>query len=101
MRLRHAKSRIAEISMKRREPDSDFRAKCFPSFFGDFLCMSMIVYEIVEMVGRKHRVHYRLRMLRSPPHEAVALRFKSDDWYPHFARHLQRSGGDPAEKAVR
>jgi hypothetical protein len=40
-------------------------------------------------------------MLRSPPHEAVTLRFKGDDWYSHFAGHLQRSSEQPAEKAVR
>ena len=40
-------------------------------------------------------------MLRSPPHEAVTLRFKGDDWYSHFAGHLQRSGEDPAKKTVR
>jgi len=81
--------------------DLAFRAKCFPGFFGDFFGMSMIVYEIVEMVCRKYRMQYGLPMLRSPPHEAVTLRFKGDDWYSHFAGHLQRSSEQPAEKAVR
>jgi len=35
------------------------------------------------------------------PPKAVTLRFKGDDWYSHFAGHLQRSSEQPAEKAVR